>query len=255
MKVVGDCHQEITSLVNLDVSQNYSWGEFQIMPRVARIVLPGMPHHITQRGNNKQDVFNSDQDRELYLGFLDQESRRYGLTISGYCLMINHVHIVGTPETARSMRMAIGRTNYRYSMHFNKLYNRCGHLWQGRYFSCVLDEEHFVYALRYVDLNPVRASLVSDACDYPWSSATAHTGQTDISGLLDLEWWNSFQGFSEWCQLLQLELPKPLLERLRKHSTTGRPLGSDEFVKRMEARKNHRLHPLPIGRPCLVDSN
>lgn len=222
------------------------------MPRVARIVLPGIPHHITQRGNNKQDVFCSDLDKGTYLGYLEQESRRYGLTISGYCLMSNHIHVVGIPETVKSLQESIGRTNHRYSIYFNKLYDRCGHLWQGRYFSCVLDEEHFIYALRYVDQNPVRAGIVSDPSDYPWSSASAHIGQTDYSGLLDLEWWKSFQGFSEWRQLLQTRLPAPAVERLRCHSITGRPLGSDEFVKRMEARMNSRLHPLSIGRPSRI---
>jgi len=219
------------------------------MPRVARIVLPGIPHHITQRGNNKQVVFYSAQDKKTYLGFLEQESCRHGLTISGYCLMVNHVHIVGTPETAKSLQNAIGRTNYRYSLYFNKLYDRCGHLWQGRFFSCVLDEEHFVFALRYVDQNPVRAELISDACDYSWSSAAAHTGQPDSSGMLDLGWWKSFQGFSEWRQLLQIDLPGSVVERFRCNSITGRPLGSEEFVKRMEARMKRRLHPLPVGRP------
>ena len=158
------------------------------MARAARIVIPGEPHHITQRGNNKQNVFFTNQDRTAYLRFLKEESQRNGVHIVGFCLMSNHIHIIGIPEKTESLQKAIGRTHFRYTQFFNRLHNQSGHLWQNRYFSCAMDEPHFMYALRYLEQNPVRAGLEKQEWDYPWSSAKAHIGGTDMSGLLDLAW-------------------------------------------------------------------
>lgn len=105
------------------------------MPRVARIVLPGQPHHITQCGNNRQDVFFVDDDRQVYLDFLQAHCELYGFTVLGYCLMSNHIHLVGTPTREDSLAKAIGRTHFRYSQYINRMHRRSGHLWQNRFFS------------------------------------------------------------------------------------------------------------------------
>ena len=219
------------------------------MARTARIVIPGEPHHITQRGNNKQDVFLSNQDRTAYLRFLKEESHRHGVHIVGFCLMSNHIHIVGIPSEAESLQKAMGRTHFRYTQLFNRLHNHSGHLWQNRYFSCAMDEVHFMYALRYVEQNPFRAGLANQPWDYPWSSAKAHIGGTDLSGLLDLAWWKGIQDSGEWKQILMEGLPEKVTATLTRNTQTGRPLGSDSFIHQVETKLNRRVRPLPGGRP------
>jgi putative transposase len=156
------------------------------MARIARVVIPGAAHHVTQRGNNAQDVFFVDDDREVYLELLKQQSDKYGLEVVGYCLMTNHVHVLAKPLKEDSLANAIGRTHFVYTRYINRLHGRRGHLWQNRFYSCALDEGHFWLALRYVERNPVRAKIVRQAWEYPWSSAAVHTGGSDSTGL-----WNS----------------------------------------------------------------
>ena len=146
------------------------------MTRVARIVVPDCPHHITQRGNNRQDVFFVPDDYEAYLEILKKQSERYGVDVHAYCLMTNHVHLVATPHAADSLAKAVGRTHWLYSQAINRLHGRSGHLWQGRFYSCALDPDHYGAAMRYVERNPVRARLHRKAWLYPWSSAAAHCG-------------------------------------------------------------------------------
>ena len=117
------------------------------MPRLARIVIEGVAHHVVQRGNNRQDVFFVDDDRRAYLRLLQSQASRFGLILEGYCLMTNHVHLVATPSRPQSLARAIGRTNWLYSQYVNRLHGRSGHLWQNRFFSCPLGEGHFWAAL------------------------------------------------------------------------------------------------------------
>ncbi|HSW45266.1 MAG TPA: transposase [Phycisphaerae bacterium] len=159
------------------------------MPRVARIVVPGMPHHITQRGNNRQDVFFVDDDRRMYLQLLKAQAEIHGLAVLGYCLMTNHVHLIGVPRYEQSLAKAVGRTHFLYSQYINRFHKRSGHLWQNRFFSCALDEVHLLRGLAYVERNPVRAKRVRVAWQYEWSSASAHAGGMDVSGFLDLGEW------------------------------------------------------------------
>ena len=144
------------------------------MPRAARVVAEGVPHYITQRGNNRQDVFLVDEDRRFYLETLAQDCRRCGVGVLGYCLMTNHVHLVAVPERADSFARALRRSHSRYAQRFNRQYGRSGHLWQNRFFPCPLGRDHLLTALFYVDQNPLRAGSVGQAEHYPWSSARAH---------------------------------------------------------------------------------
>ncbi len=146
------------------------------MSRVARIVVPGFPHHVTQRGNRRADVFEVDADYEAYLRFLKEYADRRGLAIWAYCLMTNHVHLVVVPEREESLGQALRDTHTVYAMHFNGRTDLSGHVWQGRFFSSPLDETYLWAAVRYVERNPVRAGMVERAEAYRWSSAQAHCG-------------------------------------------------------------------------------
>ena len=149
------------------------------MTRVARIVIPRCVHHITQRGNNRQDVFFVPDDYRVYLDILRRESERYGLDVLAYCLMTNHVHIVGVPDGRDSLAKAVGRTNWLYARYVNRLHGRSGHLWQNRFYSCALEGRYVDAAVAYVERNPARARIVRKAWLYEWSSAAAHCGKTE----------------------------------------------------------------------------
>jgi len=225
------------------------------MPRGARIVIPGCPHHLTQRGNNRQEVFFVDDDRRVYLRLLAAQSRKHGLKVHGYCLMTNHVHLIATPREQRSLAMALGRTNLFYARYINRLHGRSGHLWQDRFFSCALDEEHYWTALCYVERNPLRAGMVRRAWEHPWSSAAAHCGLASAGGpgtaeakaILDLGDWTS--DAKMWMDSLTADQDERMVSQLRISTRTGRPLGGDSFLGQLETLLGRRLRRLPVGRP------
>ena len=219
------------------------------MPRFARLVIPGCSHHITQRGNNRQDAFFVDDDRRAYLAALREQAEKFGLEVLGWCLMTNHVHLIAVPRREESLAKAVGRTHVAYAQYVNRLHGRCGHLWQNRFFSCALDEEHFWAAMAYVERNPVRAGLVRRAWRWPWSSAAAHCDQRDETGLLDVATWREMAGGRDWRAALTEPQDDRMVSRLRLATSRGRPLGSDGFVSKLEARLGRRLRPLPVGRP------
>lgn len=222
------------------------------MPRVARIVIEDLPHHITQRGNNRQDVFFTDDDRRVYLALLKDRSETYGLHLLGYCLMTNHVHIVAVPRSADALAGAIGRTNFLYAQYVNRLHGRTGHLWQNRFYSCALDEVHLWRTLSYVERNPVRAKMVRLPWRHRWSSAAAHIGEADASGLLDLDEWRATWTPAKWKRELARVEDENTLAGIRNSLHTGRPLGTDTWLSRLETKLNRRLRPLPVGRPKKV---
>ena len=217
------------------------------MPRISRAIAVGNPHHITQRGNYRQTVFAEGEDYAQYLEWLNQYARQYGLEIWAYCLMPNHVHIVGVPGTDSALANIFRTVHMQYAQYFNRKRNAAGHLWQGRYFSCVLDEPHVHAAVRYVEMNPVRAGIAVSPEDYLWSSAKSHvTGLADpvLSGRCFL-----VETIRDWKQYLS-EAPNLAAQtNLIKSTNTGRPCGKEDFVMRMEAFLNRRLTALPTGRP------
>jgi len=232
------------------------------MPRIARIVIAGVAHHITQRGNNRQDVFFVDDDRHMYLDLLHIQCQRYGLSVTGYCLMNNHVHIIGTPEAEGALAKAIGRTHFLYTQYINRMHNRSGHLWQNRFYSCPMDEAHALHAICYAELNPVRAGMkkmetapdtqsetVLSVCDYPWSSAAAHCGSATHHPVLDMEQWRTRMPPSVWREILCQFHDDDIVKVLRQNTHKGRPLGSDSFLSKLEQFAGRRLRPLPVGRP------
>jgi putative transposase len=226
------------------------------MPRRPRFVLPGVPHHITQRGNNRQDVFFCDQDRVLYLQMLQHHALRHQTRVLAWCLMTNHVHLILIPETPESLALTLGQAHSQYSLEQNRRQRRVGHLWQNRFFSCALEPSHLLAAMHYVELNPVRAGMSGEAWDWPWSSARAHTSREVCDELLDWPWtawmeearlggWNH----ADWKAALGWTTPKAEVAKMRRATRLGEPLGSDSFVRQLEARAGRRLRVHAQGRP------
>ncbi len=191
------------------------------MARNARLVQLNIPHHITQRGNNRWDVFLTDKDREYYLSFLRMYARRFRLDILAFCLMTNHVHLVAIPRLKESLALCLGQTHGRHARSFNARHGCNGHLWQERFYSCGMDEARLLSVIRYVECNPVRAGLVRQAWEYPWSSASAHIGQHYPSGLLDLELWHSWWNAETWKEILTLPEDVDELKMIRKCTLEG----------------------------------
>ena len=211
------------------------------MPRRARCVLAGAPHHITQRGVNRCPVFETDVDRSTYLRLLRQNLAGAGTRLLGWCLMTNHVHLVAEPGSDDSLALLLRRVHGRYAQYFNARTGRSGHLWQSRYFACVLDASHFWRALAYVDRNPVRARMVASAEHYVWSSAAAHLAGKDPVGLLDMEWWHAQGRGGDWQHWLDLQDPET---ELAKCTYAGRPFGDADFVTRLAERFGRRWDPV-----------
>ncbi len=216
------------------------------MPRISRAIAVGYPHHITQRGNYRQTVFAAAEDYARYLELLIHYSRRHNLEIWAYCLMPNHVHIVGVPGAEDSLASVFRTVHMLYSQYFNHKANAVGHLWQGRFYSCALDERHVYAAVRYVELNPVRAGLIATALDYPWSSAKSH-----VSGIADgVLYGRCFldETVRDWKEYLNEAPDTEAQTRMFESTKTGRPCGEDGFVKRLEALLCRRFTTLPPGR-------
>ena len=219
------------------------------MPRIARIVIEGLPHHVTQRGNNRAEVFFGNSDREFYLRTLKEKAREHALDIIGYCLMPNHVHLVVIPKQSDSLALGIGRTHYLHSQRVNYHQDRIGHLWQGRFFSCPLGDTHYWNALAYTERNPVRAKLVNKPWEYPWSSAAAHVGEGGAGGLLDLDKWGKSSMSGQWKSFLLKSMDEEEIERLRMCTRQGRPWASDEFLDQLEKDLGHSVRAQSVGRP------
>ena len=218
------------------------------MARLARVVLPGVWHHVTQRGNRRQTVFHGDGDRALYLELLGRQCLGAAVRITGYCLMGNHVHLILAPETGTGLARVLGRTHTDYARWLNVRRGETGHVWQNRYYSCPLDEAHQWAALRYVELNPVRAGLAADAAQWPWSSAGAHLTGVDGSGLLDMAEWRQAWTAARWQTALEDGIGDvEVVERIREATRTGRPAGGRDFVKDWEQRLGRRLNPSKRG--------
>jgi len=220
------------------------------MPRIARVVAPGYPHHVTQRGNRRQQTFVNDDDYRAYLELIADWCRRCGVDIWAYCLMPNHVHLVAVPESADGLRRGIGEAHRRYTRRINFREGWRGYLWQGRFASYVMDEGHLLAAVRYIETNPVRAGLAESAAAWPWSSAAAHLAGRDdvlvkVQPMLDLV----STLMPDWQAYLALETPAETIERLRRHERTGRPLGGDGFLVKLEAVVGRLLRPKRAGRP------
>lgn len=216
------------------------------MPRIARVVIPGIPHHVVQRGTRRMRTFFKDSDYRTYLNLLAKRTAENDVRIWGYALMPNHVHLIAVPGTSGGLRSAIGETHRRYTNLINRREGWTGYLWQGRFSSCPMDERHFVNAAKYLELNPVRAGLVGNPEDYPWSSARAHLQMrsdrlVEVKPLLDIA--------GDWRRHLGEPLCEKAVEDLRRSEKTGRPLGSEEFLAHLESLTGRQLRKRKAGRP------
>jgi len=203
------------------------------MARLPRIVIPGYPHHVTQRGNRRAQTFFKDEDYELYKSLLSEAARKADAEIWCYCLMPNHVHMIIVPSDEDGLRRTFADAHRRYTAYINARMQVTGHLWQGRFGSVVMDEEHLAHAVRYVSMNPVRAGLVERAEGWRWSSVGSHlSGQDDelvkVSSVL--ERYGDFAAF-----LAQGDDVSVAFKSLRQSETTGRPLGSEQWMDRVSA--------------------
>jgi putative transposase len=219
------------------------------MARLPRVVVVDVPHHITQRGNARQVIFTTDADRTIYLELLRENSALHQLSVLGYCLMPNHVHLIAVPHATESMARTLKQTHGRYAAYWNACRSSSGHVWQGRFYSCPLGEPHLWAALRYVELNPVRAGLVETAESWRWSSAGAHCGSAFPDAMLDMERWRRRWTPAEWVQHLADAEAESDPPALRESTHTGRPLGTPEFVAELERSVSRSLAPRKGGRP------
>jgi putative transposase len=218
------------------------------MARLARVVFPGYPHHVTTRGNRRQDVFCDVKDRRDFIDLLAEYTQKFHLAIWAWVLMTNHIHLVATPHSARSLSNSMRDSLSDYALAFNRRYDYTGHLWQGRFYSSVMDADHLWSTVRYVERNPVRAGLVERAEHYLWSSAGFHCGLRAADPLVtpDSPLIGALNNWSAW---LRDPDEQGAIDRIRKNTRTGRPTGSNDFVNQLEAklgrtlrRKSQKMH-------------
>lgn len=211
------------------------------MARLPRLVVPGIPHHVTQRGNGRGKTFFEDGDYALYLDLFAQAAARAQAEVWAYCLMPNHVHAVIVPGDEDGLRRIFSDLHRRYTGFINARARRTGHLWQGRFGSAPMDEPHFVAALRYVSLNPVRARLARRAGDWRWSSAAAHLSGKD-DALCRVA--PALERVGDFAAFLDEEVDDAAaFAPIRRAETTGRPIGDAEWIAGLEERTGRTLAP------------
>ncbi len=215
------------------------------MARLSRIVIPGVPHHVTQRGNRRLPTFLRDDDYAAYLEFLKEGCAKTGTEVWAYCLMPNHVHLLLVPQNKDGLRAALGETHRRYTRRINLREDWRGHLWQERFASFPADEAHALSAARHMELNPVRAKLCKSPAEYRWSSARAHI-RGDADSLLNTSALLRFN--PEWAAFLQSGIDQPAMDAIRLHESTGRPLGSPDFIAKIETMLGKLVAPQKAGR-------
>ncbi|MGD0192186.1 MAG: transposase [Rhizomicrobium sp.] len=201
------------------------------MARLARIVVPGFPHHVTQRGNRREAIFFEAGDQEIYRDLLAEHCSKSCVEVWAYCLMPNHVHLILAPSDGEGLARALGDTHRRYTTFINARARWSGHLFQNRYGSVAMDDGHLMAAVRYVSLNPVRAGLVANARDWPWSSVHAHLARADdeLVSVMPV-----LSRVSDFAALIAPGTDEQLFAGIRSSERTGRPLGNPEFIAGLE---------------------
>ena len=215
------------------------------MSRMARVVIPFYPHHVTQRGNRRQTTFFERSDYRDYLELVSKFCRKAGTRVWAYCLMPNHAHLVMVPSHKDGLRESLGEAHRRYTRKVNSRYEWRGHLWQERFFSFPMDEAHLVAAVRYVERNPVAADLCRRPEDWQWSSARAHLrGRSD--GLVEVR--PMLSRINDWASYLSSDEDDGIRDRIATSARTGRPLGDESFVRTLEGITGRQLAPRRRGR-------
>jgi putative transposase len=227
------------------------------MARLPRLTVPGYPHHVIQRGNNRQPIFASSGDYALLLGLLTENAKKYGVQVHAYVLMTNHFHLLATPSTSEGlpqMMQAVGRSYVRY---FNDAQGRSGTLWEGRYKSTLLQTERYLLAcMAYIDLNPVRAGMLVEPRDYAWSSHGHYIGQrADKLVTPHPLWWalgnTPFAREVAYAKLVHAGVTVALQQQLTQSALRGWALGDSDFVADLQKRTDRRVAKAAAGRPLL----
>ena len=218
------------------------------MARLARIVAPGVPHHIVQRGNRRQNVFFSDSDKEDYIVLINNACEKHGVDIWSWCMMSNHVHFIAVPATEDSLAKCFSDAHVRYTRMINLREKWKGHLWQGRFSSSPLDERYLLAAVRYVERNPVRANMVRLPWKYKYSSAQYHIGEIKVDPLIKND--QTLQDLIDnWRDYLHNEDEDDDLSRIRREESGGRPIGTESFIKGLESKLKRSFDRGMPGRP------
>jgi len=225
------------------------------MARLPRLTLPGHPHHIIQRGNNRQAIFVSTVDYQTMLDLLDENARKFNVAIHAYVLMGNHFHLLATPETADGLPQMMQAVGRRYVRYFNDSQKRTGTLWEGRYKSTLIQTERYLLAcMAYIDLNPVRADMVAQARDYPWSSHAHYVGLRADKLLTPhaLVWAlgnTPFAREATYAELVQAGISAGQQQALTDSALRGWALGGPEFVVNLQKKTTRRVSKATAGRP------
>jgi putative transposase len=219
------------------------------MPRRARFVCTGVPHHVTQRGNHRERVFFSDGDGAAYLRLLRDHADEQAVEVVAYCLMPNHVHHVLIPSSPHGLHRLFKAVHGQYAQRVNRMRAQKGHLWQGRFFSSPLDADYFINAVRYVELNPVRAGIVQKAEDYAWSTAAVHCGLRNSLVPAGISRLGLLPDAASWSRWLADGLSKESIEILRRNSCRNLPCGTTEFVAQLASSAGRSLEYVRHGGP------
>ena len=225
------------------------------MARLPRLTLAGYPHHVIQRGNNRQAIFKTTADYQYLLNLLEESAKKFGVDVHAYVLMTNHFHLLATPQTDTGlplMMQAVGRSYVRY---FNNLQVRTGSLWEGRYRSTLIQTDRYLLAcMAYIDLNPVRAGMVAVAADYPWSSHGFYVG-TRSDGMVTPHalFWDlantPFGREAAYAELVQAGVTADQQAALTKSALAGWALGGVDFVEDLQKKTERRVNKVKAGRP------
>lgn len=221
------------------------------MPRIARTVIPEYPHHIIQRGNNKQTIFFDNQDKKVYLDLLKKYSQECGCKIGAYCLMCNHVHILAVPCHKDSLAKCMQKISLRFTQYINKKYKRTGRLWECRFHSGLVDKDEYLWAVtRYIERNPVRAKIVTDPCQYEWSSARINMNDRKDDFVKVI--WQSHEEREEYINYLKHQEDIAEIKKIKEHTYKGKPIGTEKFVKFVAELLGINLIARPRGRPVKI---
>lgn len=230
------------------------------MARLPRLTVAGYPHHVIQRGNNRQPIVKTDADREVLLDLLAENAKKHQVAINAYVLMDNHFHLLLTPETGEGVPLMMQAVGRRYVRHFNDLHQRTGTLWEGRYKSTLIQTDRYLLAcMAYLDLNPVRAGMVSDPGQYAWSSHRHFRGQTNDRRITPhaLYWAlgnTPFAREAAYTELVRAGLAVDEQKAITQATLQGWALGDAEFVEELQKRTPRRITKARAGRPSGVEA-
>ncbi len=219
------------------------------MPREARVVCANYPYHVTQRGNYRQVVFEDEEDKAVYLRFFIEYKEKFQVKVYAYCLMDNHVHFIVEPTTENGLALLFSRTHMRYSIYFNQKKGARGQLWQGRFYSCPLDKEHLYEAIRYVELNPIRAGITNKIDSYDWSSLKFHLSE---KGELHIDSVDEYLQIDNWKTYITEKADEEKIKTIRERTKTNRPAGSEKFIQNIQILSGKTFNFNPKGRPKIL---